>query len=637
MMRHMRDNPALILGVIVFVVGAFIGSIFLVYGLKSTGSIGGPSGGSVVAVVEGEDILYTDYLNAYNNQANFFRQFYPSLSLGELEERFQLKQTALDTLVNSRLLLREAEGMGLQASDEELRMKIEGTPMFQEGGRFSNDTYRQALASSRITPTAYEESQRSGLLIDKIRALVTDSVRISEEETREAFGRERDKVRLALLSLPVENYRGWVSVTEEEVEARFEEDPEKYRRPERIRLAYLSLGEKNISDSLIPSEEDLKAYYEENEESYRRPEQVRARHILIKVPEGASAEEEAGLRERIDFVLAKVREGADFAGLAGEFSQDGSGPAGGDLGYFERGQMVPAFDEAAFSLDAGEVSDVVRTEFGFHVIMVEDVREAGSESFDEAREKVEEAWRTEESQERLSLLVGKVNDELFDEEFETVAETYGLEVRRAERLTPDDLLPGLGFRPDVSRALFALEEGEVSDVYRQPGGDYYTYLIEEKKADYLPDLEEAEAEVRAELVGEKVIARAREESRSLLDRIRGGVSLEEAASAVKGKIQETALFTRNGFVPEAGGSGEIFGGAFRLGEGEFGGPAVSGDKVWVYRVEEVSTALDEEFAEEKKDLAARLRKEKQDQLFESWLRQLRELRSVEIDESLTNL
>ncbi|MFC1657253.1 SurA N-terminal domain-containing protein [Candidatus Moduliflexota bacterium] len=636
MMRNMRENPGLILGVIIFVVGAFVGSIFLVYGMQSTGGGSGPTQEDVIAVVEGEEIPFSEYRTTYNNQIDFYRRFYPSLGLSELEERFGLKQNALDTLVNSRLMLKEAEAMGLRVSDEELSRKIEGTSIFQEGGRFSADQYRQMLAASRVTPADYEESQRAELLLEKVRSIVTDAARVTEDETLRTFKQERDRVKLSLLSLPVENFFTWVSTTEDEVKAHYEANRESYRRPDRIQLAYITVGPASLKDSVEPTDDELRGYYDVNGDEFATEEQVRAKHILFKVPESASPEEEAALRERAEFVLAKAGEGVDFAELAREFSQDGSGPGGGDLGWFGRGQMVPPFEEAAFSLGAGEVSDVVRTDFGFHVIKVEETREAGMRPFEEVEGEVREKVVEEEGKRRAFELAEQINDELFDGDFLAVAEANDLEVRRAERLTRDDLLPGLGFRPDVSRAIFDLETGSVSDIYRQ-GGDYYIYFVEERTASFVPDFEEAEGEARDDLIAERAGAKALEEGTALLGRVRGGTSLEDAASSVKAEIRETALFGQSGLVPEAGVSGALFADAFSLPVGGFGGPLSAGENVLIYQVKELETPSDEDYAAERKELAKRLRTEKQNLLFESWLRRLRELRSVEIDESMADI
>jgi peptidyl-prolyl cis-trans isomerase D len=436
MMRYMRENTAFVLGVIVFVVGAFIGTIFLVYGLtSSTGGPGAIQEGSVVAVVDGEGIDYEEFVSVYNNQVEFYRQFYPGLGLSELEERFRVKEKALNSLIHSRLILAEAARMGIEVSDDELRRKIEGTAIFQEGGYFNPSKYRQVLAGSRLSPAEYEESQRAEIMIDRVRAVIVDAARVSETEAWESFREERDKVRLSLLPLPIETYEGWVSATEEELREEFNADPEKYRRPERIRIAGLSLRASDFEKGLSPSEEELRDYHAAYEERYQAPRQVKASHILFKVPEGVSPEEEKKLRDRADFVRGKAAEEADFAALAKEFSQDASGPEGGGLGYFGRGDMVPAFEEAAFALDVGEVSDVVRSEFGFHVIKVEDIREAGARPFEDVRAEVEKDFLADEKVRLVTERVEKVNEELFDDDFAVVAEAHGLEVERAERLT----------------------------------------------------------------------------------------------------------------------------------------------------------------------------------------------------------
>jgi peptidyl-prolyl cis-trans isomerase D len=634
MMRYMRENTAFVLGVIVFVVGAFIGTIFLVYGLtSSTGGPGAVQEGSVVATVDGEGIAYEQYVSVYNNQVEFYRQFYPGVGLSELEERFQVKEKALNSLINNRLLLAEAGRMGIEVSDDELRRKIEGTAIFQENGYFNPAKYRQILGGSRLSPAEYEESQRAEIMVDRVRAVIVDAARVTEAEVWESFRKEKDKVSLNLLPLAVETYEGWVSVTGDEVRKEFDADPEKYRRPERIRLAGFALRGSDFDEGLTASEEELKEYYAAYEERYQAPQQVKASHILFKVPEGSSPEEEKELRERAEFVLGKVAEGADFAALAKEFSQDSSGPEGGSLGYFGRGEMVPAFEEAAFALAPGEVSDVVRSQFGFHVIKVEDVREAGSRPFEDVRAEVEKALLADEKVRLVSERVEKVNEELFDDDFSVVAAANGLEVEMAERLTRDDPIPGLGFRPDISAALFALEEGAISEMYRQES-DYHVFMIEEKKPSYVPEFEEAEDEVRRDLLLSKMKSRALDESRAMVKKLKGGSSLAAVAETAKSEVKTTELFGRSDFVGDAGAGGEEFAEAFRLKAGDFGGPVATDGTVWIFEVADFSEASREDFEEEKAAISERLRQEKQEVLFESWINDLRTIRSVEVDETL---
>jgi len=633
MMRLMREKPVFVLGVIVFVVGAFVGTIFLVYGMKSGGGGSGPAQGAIIAVVEGVDIPYSEYVGIYNNQIEFYRQFYPEIGVTELEERFMLKEKALEAMVNSRLLLAEAERMGVVVGDTELRRNIEKNELFQEAGRFSDVKYRQILGASRVSPAAFEESQRAELLASKVRAIVSDAAKVTAAEVWEDFRREKEKVGLRLLPLDVETYRNWVSTTDDEVLSRYENNPEKYRRPDRIHAEYLAIESASFEKRVELSEEALTEHYDLNLDDFRTPAQIRARHILIRVPEGSGTEREEELRERAAFVREKSLEGAEFAELAKEFSQDTTGPTGGELGWFGRGQMVPPFEEAAFGLEAGEVSDVVRTQYGFHVIKVEETREEGVEAFENVRSAVEEGYRKQESRNLASLTAEQVSDELLDGEFAGVAEKFGLEVKRVDRLGREDLLPGFGYRPEVSSDLFSLDEGQISDIYRQ-ARDYYVFRVAKKNLSYIPSFEEAEGEVREELIGEKADEKARKEAESMLGKLRGGAEMKSVASMLKAEVQETGFFGRAGFVLEAGDQGEKFAEAFRAGEGRYGGPVSAGGKVWIFQVKEMQPASEEEFAEVREERTVKLDREKKDRVFESWLENLRAIRSVEIDETL---
>jgi len=630
----MRENPVFVLGVIVFVVGAFIGTIFLVYGMKSGGGgAGGPTEETPIAVVEGVQIPYSEYLRVYNNQLEFYRQFYPDVGVSEMEERFQLRQKALDAMVNSRLLLAEAERMGLVVGDAEVRRKIEENPLFQEDGRFSTTLYQQILQGSRITPGGYEESQRAEMLGEKVKVLVSDSVKVTDDEAWQDFRLEKEKVSLVLLPLEIDTYRSWVSAGDEEVRDHFEAEAEKYRRPDRLRATYLAVESADLEEKVTAEDEALREYYDVNLGDYETLPQIRARHVLIRVPEGSGTEKEAELRKRAEYVLEQAKEGSDFAALAKEFSHDTTGPEGGDLGWFSRGQMVPAFEEAAFALQEGELSDVVRSDFGFHVIKVEGSRDRGVQPYDQVRDDVEVKYRRQEARRLAGIEAERIYDQLLDDEFGEVAAQAGLEVKKVERLRKDDLLPGLGYRPEVSRELFALDEGEVSDIFRQDS-DYYIFRVEEKVVSYLPDFEEAADEARSDVISRKAREEAIKEAESMLGKLRGGASLASVAGAVKAETKKTALFGQAGFVVEAGGQGEKFAGAFGKKEGDFGGPVVAGEKVWLFQVKAVEAASAEDFDKEKAERVGRLREAKKESVFQSWIENLRSIRTVTIDESL---
>ena len=508
------------------------------------------------------------------------------------------------------------------------------TAAFQENGVFDPKKYREVLAASAIKTVAYEDDVRGELLAAKVRALVQEPVQVAEAEAFEEFRRDKEKVRLSLVILPPSAPGPGATVSLQEARRAFDADPAKYTRPERARFAYASVLAKDFQPAAPASDAELLAYYEQNRAEFRTERSVHARHILFRLAEGAAPEEEKKIRERAEFVLGKVRAGADFAALAREFSQDSSGPAGGDLGWFSAGQMVPAFEQAAFALGKGQVSDLVRTQFGLHIVKVEETREAGTPTFEEVRPEVARKRAAAAARAALAGRVEQINEALASGELEAVATQFGLTVRTTDLLPREGPIPGLAARPEVVETLFALAEGEVSELLRQ-GDDYWVYKLLAKRAAAVPTFEEARGDVERNLLEEQSRSRSLGEGRSRLEDLRRGEQLKSIAARGKGEVRETAFFTQREFVAEAGIKGELFQEAFSLGIGLFGGPVVSPDGgVVLFRVDGKLPATREAFLAEKDAVVARLRSAKRDQFFESWLEDLRRVRAVKINEAL---
>jgi peptidyl-prolyl cis-trans isomerase D len=296
--------------------------------------------------------------------------------------------------------------------------------------------------------------------------------------------------------------------------------------------------------------------------------------------------------------------------------------------------MVPQFEQAAFALGKGQVSDLVRTQFGFHIIKVEEVREAGTPSFEEARAQVAAKSAAAARRSAVAARVEQVNDALADGELEAVAARFGMAVRTTDLVPRQGPIPGPAARPEVAEALFSLAEGETSELLRQ-GEDYWVYKMLEKKPAAVPTFEEARADVERDLLAVQARERALGEGRSRLEDLRRGEPLKSLAARLRGEVRETAYFTRNDFVAEGGVKGELFQEAFAAAEGSYGGPVVAPDgRIVLYRVEGRIPATREAFAPEKEAVVTRLRSAKREQFFESWLEDLRRVRAVKINEAL---
>ncbi|HEY6000374.1 MAG TPA: peptidyl-prolyl cis-trans isomerase [bacterium] len=632
MMRFIRTNAVFVLVVVIFIVAVFIGTIFLVWGRGSMSS--SDSERSVAAWVGKAEIPYAEFIKTHDSRLEFYRRFYPNVGTAELEKRFKIRKGALDAAIGRRLLLDEAKRLGLAASDEEVGKKIRETAAFQDNGVFDPKKYREVLAGSAIAPAGYEEDVRGELLAAKVRTIVQDAVRVSEAEAFQEYRRDKEKVRLSLVILPPPAPTSGGTVAADRLRTVYDADPAKYTLPERAQFACAAVLAKDVPPPPPAAEDQLRRYFEENAAEFKVEKGVRARHILFRLAKDAPADEEKKVRERAEFVLGKAKKGADFASLAKEFSQDSSGPAGGELGWFGPGQMVPEFEKAAFALGKGQVSDLVRTQFGFHIIKVEEVREAGSPTFEQARAQVAGRVAAEALRAAVAERVEKINEALAQGEFDAVAAKFGLAVQTTGLVPREGPLPGPAARPEVADTLFAMNEGEVSEFVRA-GEDYWIYKMVAKRASSVPGFEEARAQVEREVLAEEAQQRALGEARLRLEELRRGEKPEALAARLKGEARDTAFFTQREFVSEAGLKGEQFAGAFDLEPGAFGGPVAAPDgRIVVYRVAAKLPATREAFAAEKAAVIDKLRTAKKDRVFEAWLEDLRRARSVKINTGL---
>jgi peptidyl-prolyl cis-trans isomerase D len=277
----------------------------------------------------------------------------------------------------------------LKISDSELKDKIQNLEMFQTEGAFDLRKYKQLLKTSRIQPQEFEDSQRQEAIGYRVEAFVRNATKSSENELWEQFVVENEQLRLEYVEVDPGEIELEEAVKPEEVEAYYLEDKERFRVPKKIVIAYVEFAPKDFKNKIEIADQEIQEYYDEYAEEFWMPEQVRARHILIKAGVGAKPEEKEDARKKAEDVLAKVEKGTPFEELAKKFSEDkASAQEGGDLGLFPRGQMVQPFEEAAFGLEPGEVSEVVETRFGFHIIRVEEKIPEGTKSLDKVKDDI---------------------------------------------------------------------------------------------------------------------------------------------------------------------------------------------------------------------------------------------------------
>ena len=322
---------------------------------------------SRVADVNGTIITLSDYRNAYNGLLEQVRQSFGNNLNDELIEALQLKKRALDQLVDRVIMLQAAEKLKIQVSDEELARTIRSIGAFQTAGVFDNQRYLGILSRTRLSPETFEEQQRESMIIDKLQGFIAGNIKVSDLEARQWYQWNNAEVDLDYVLIEPGQFKN-IEPTADEVRDYFERHKENYKTDPEIKVRYLVLRPEDFAARVTVTEEDIREYYESNPEKFEEPKTVQARHILIKVAENATPEEVESARKRAEDVLKMAKEGQDFATLARKYSEGPTKAKGGELGTFRREAMVKPFADKAFSMEAGEISEPVRTRFGWHII-----------------------------------------------------------------------------------------------------------------------------------------------------------------------------------------------------------------------------------------------------------------------------
>ena len=588
--------------------------------------------GTKIAKVNGDIITALEYEKAYRNLLEALQREYRGMWNENLVKIFDLRNRAMDGLITQRLISQEAGRIGLEVTEKEIRERILTHPAFQFGGRFDESRYRTVLLNHRMTPEDFEEVFAQEILQEKVRQFLSTFSMVTEQEVLDLYTFANQKVKVGFVQFEPESYKDRVEIEEAALEAYFEENKERYRVPEKIRAAYVVFDPEEFKSALELSEEQIRHYYEDYIDTFKENKQVRARHILFKAAEGAPEEEADEVRNRALEVLKKAREGEDFAELAKKYSEDPAAEHGGDLGYFSENQMVKPFEEAAFALEKGEISDLVRTSFGYHIIKVEDVKEPRTKSLEEVRGHI------------LSTLVKTAASDLAYEKALTFLDQMPYEVDLKEYAAEDQMeagetglfsvaepIPSVGGDERLRQVLFSLEENQTSEVIEQ-GGKFHIFQVTERRPSALPSLEEVKEGVVSDFTAYLASGKAKAEAEAYLQKLREGEEWAPLAEESGLEVKTTDYFSRQEPAKGIGYSQDLHQAVFSLSaENPYPDTVFKNEKgVFVVRwegKEEISPVGYEEDKQEYRDMLKRM---KEQELFEKWVESLRRNAKIEI-------
>lgn len=486
-------------------------------------------------IVQVGDVYITleDYNLAYDRMVEEYRrQMGKNFSEKALKD-LNLKQKTLDALIERIVLLQKAKDLGLVASSEEVREAISSIPAFQAKGVFDSSLYRLVLQQNRVTPEEFEQEMFQILTLQKLENFIKRQAVTEDSEIAEYVKHLKTENEFSFVVISPNDFVGEIPLVDDNtLRDYFKNHADRYVEPEKRRIAYLRFTVTNFTKDVTVTEDELKAYYNDHYQDYHEKKMVRARHILFQVPMDASEEEIENIKTKAENVLAQAKSGKDFAELARTYSEGPTAQNGGDLGFFSKDEMIPQFANVAFSLAPGQISDLVRTQYGFHIIKMEDVKPEHQKEFDEVKEDIRLKLITEKARDRAFVVARDFADVAF-------AARSVIEAAKEKGFSPADVWIEKGqpmphadikqlYGAEVANKFFEIEEQGISNVLEVEDGFIVGQVLEIQPQRHL-SFDEAKEKVEEDFLKDEADRRARERAEEILKQARKEGSLEAIA------------------------------------------------------------------------------------------------------------
>jgi len=511
-------------------------------------------------------------------------------------------QQALDQLIEEKMLALEADRMGLRVSDEEhaeLLKKL--VPTAFTGDTFIGmDRYTAEVQSRfQVSVPEFETEVKNALLQQKFQQLVTDGITASDDEVREEFRRENEKIKLDYVMIKPDDLQSKVAVSDADLAAYFDKQKAQYVVPERRTVDYAILTLAKLRQRSPVTEDEEKAYYQSNINQYKLEDRAHVAHILFKTV-GMTDAEAAEVKKKAEDVLNKAKHGGNFADLAKQYSEDTTKDKGGDLGWIVRGQTVPEFEAAAFSLPKGSISDLVKTQYGFHIIQVIDRETARTQTLDEVKASIVNQLQQEKAEQLGENISAQIADEIRRGgrvPIEDLAKKFNMTTGQAKLVEANQPLPELGNAPGLMDTIFHQRAGDVGAPIHTDLG-YVVLSVKDIQPSHAAQLAEVRDRVASDFRHEKAVELAKTRAEELAKRAKSGENLATAAKALGFELKTSEPISRTGSIPDVG-SAKQFAAAFALPVGQTGDPIALGQNWVVYRVAQHDPVNQDDFEKQK--------------------------------------
>jgi len=595
------------------------------------GSGADAASGETIAKVAGQEITTGEFRRTYQAQLQAYRSAYGSNMSEQLLKQLGIEQQILSQMVDERAALAEADRLKIDVSDEEVRQRILSMPAFQENGTFIGDArYQQLLRMQRppMAPSEFEDSVRRSLKVEKLRGSLTDWLSVTDKELEQEYRRRNDKVKLAIVSFTADTFRNQVSASDSDVAAYFESHKDDFKIPEKRKIRYLLVDIDAMRAKINLPQSEIERAYNNNMEQYTTPEQVRASHVLLKT----EGKDDAAVKAKAEDVLKQARGGADFAELAKKYSEDeGSAKNGGDLDYFGRGRMVPEFDQTVFAMQPGQISDLVKTQYGYHIIKLVDKKTATTRSLQEVRQQIVDQLSYERAQAQAADLAQTIEKQISKPaDLDRVAKAQGIVIQESGFFARDEPILGLGPAPEVANKVFEMKQGEVSGALRASRGFVFETLVA-RQDPYTPKLEEVKDRVRDVVVKEKARDVSKQKAAEIAAKLKAAPDFEKTAKAAGVEAKMTELISRDSPIPDLGTAPAVEEQAFSMTVGAVSDPIPTDNGTAVVKVLEKKEVTPDEWKNAKDRFREDLLTDRRNRFFSAYMVKAKQRMKIDVN------
>lgn len=613
---------------------SWMGKIILVVIVLTFVSWGGISfinrNKEVVATVGNREILVSEYNRRFQEQMDALRQRFPNQA-DQLAQQLRLRDRVLEQMIDRELLLHAAADAGLFISDENLRRAVVSQPGFQMDGKFDFAAYQAVLRENGMTPEMFEDRMREDLLVQDYERHLVAGVVVGQTDVDQVYRMESEAVELEYVYVDPARFGEAVKHDPATEHAYYENHKGDFLQPEQFHVRYFVLGVSQMEDEEDIRQRAAERYYELNVETrFTTPRRVRASQILKRLDPKAKPEEAAAKRAMLEKLLKEARAGADFAALAKKYSDDMTAARGGDLGYFRKDEIVPEIAEAAFGLKVGQISDIVRSPFGLHIIKLTGDQAEKKKPFAEVKGQIEAKLRSERAERRLDIEAERLPGRIGTEGLEAVAKAFKAHAAGTGWIDGTKAEPGLGQTAELYGLLRGLKSGQAGVLKRNPVQGYVFFQVQDAKPAATRPFDEVASTVRARVAEAQRSAAALAEAKQVIARLKSAGDFSAYARSRGLKIEKADVTANMQTIAGIGTNREFQHAAFRLTDQAPFGLSVQDVKAHLLHFKRRHPLHPERAAERKQAIAKDLEQDWRGYFLDAELKRLRSRDKVKI-------